>query len=219
MTSKPPTGTERPAPRLYLVTPPVKDAAAFARVLEPALGATDVAAVLLRLAPGGESELVARIKLLAPICERADAALLLDGNVDLVGRSGADGVHLTGIHALEGAVGRLKPERIVGAGGMITRHDAMLAAEADADYILFGEPDLNGERPSLGAIEDRVAWWAEVFQPPCVAYATDLDEVGVLAAAGADFVAVADFVWSAPRGPAASVADAAQRLKQTAAAK
>jgi len=219
MAPKPPTETERPAPRLYLVTPPVKDAAAFARVLEPALGATDVAAVLLRLAPGGESELVARIKLLAPIAGRADAALLLDGNVDLVGRSGADGAHLTGIHALEEAIGRLKPERIVGAGGMITRHDAMLAAEADADYILFGEPDLNGERPSLGAIEDRVAWWAEVFQPPCVAYATDLDEVGVFAAAGADFVAVADFVWSAPRGPAASVADAAQRLKQTVAAK
>lgn len=211
--------TERPAPRLYLVTPPVKDSAAFAREFEPALGAADIAAVLLRLAPGGESELVGRIKLLAPIAQRAGAALVLDGHVDLVGRSGADGAHLTGIHALQGAVERLKPERIAGAGGMTTRHDAMLAAEADADYVLFGEPDLNNERPSLAAIEDRVSWWAEVFQPPCVAYATSLDEVGALAAAGADFVAVADFVWNDPRGPAATVADAAQRLKQTEAAK
>ena len=89
---------------------------------------------------------------------------------------------------------------------MITRHDAMLAAEADADYVLFGEPDLNGERPSLSAIEERVSWWAEVFQPPCVGYATSLDEVAALAAAGADFVAVADFVWDDPRGPAAAVA-------------
>jgi thiamine-phosphate pyrophosphorylase len=64
-----------------------------------------------------------------------------------------------------------------------------------------------------------VSWWAEVFQPPCVAYAAGLDEVGVLAAAGADFVAVTDFVWGDPRGPAAVVADAAQRLKQTEAAK
>jgi thiamine-phosphate pyrophosphorylase len=219
MASKPQTENERPVPRLYLVTPPVKDAVAFARVLEPALGASDIAAVLLRLAPGGESELVGRIKLLAPIAGRADAALLLDGNVDLVGRSGADGAHLTGIQALEGAIGRLKPERIAGAGGMTTRHDAMLAAEAEADYILFGEPDLNGERPSLSAIEDRVAWWAEVFQPPCVAYATTLDEVSALASAGADFVAVADFVWHDPRGSAAAITDAAQRLKQTAAVK
>jgi thiamine-phosphate pyrophosphorylase len=206
--------TERPAARLYLVTPPVSDAEAFARMLEPALEAADIAAVLLRLEPGGESELVTGIKLLGPIAERAGAALLLDGNVDLVGRSGADGAHLTGIRAVEDCIERLKPDRIAGAGGMTTRHDAMLAAEADADYVLFGEPDLNGERPSLAAIEERVSWWQEVFEPPCVAYATSLDEVSALAAAGADFVAVADFVWNDPRGPAAAVADAAQRLKQ-----
>lgn len=210
---------QRPAPRLYLVTPPVKDAAAFARELEAALGAADIAAVLLRLAPGGESELAGRIKLLAPIAQHAGAALVLDGNVDLVGRSGADGAHLTGIHVLKDAIERLKPERIAGVGGMTTRHDGMLAAEAGADYVLFGEPDLNHERPSLAAIEDRVSWWAEVFELPCVAYATSVDEVGGLAAAGADFVAAADFVWNDPRGPAAAVADAAQRLKQTEAAK
>ena len=213
MASQPKAESDRPAPRLYLVTPPVEDAAAFTRTLEPALGAADIAAVLLRLKPAGESELVRRIKLLAPIAQNAGAALMLDGQPDLVGRSGADGAHLTGVHALEGAIERLKPDRLVGAGGMTTRHDAMLAAEANADYILFGEPDLNGERPSLGAIEDRISWWAEVFQPPCVAYATSLDEVSALAAAGADFVAV-DFVWDDPRGPAAAVADAAQRLVQ-----
>ena len=219
MTSKAQTESERPAPRLYLVTPPVKDAAAFARALEPALAAADIAAVLLRLELDEEAELIGRIQLLAPLVQRAGAALVLDGNVDLVGRSGADGAHLTGIHAFEGAIDRLKPDRIAGAGGMTTRHDAMLAAEADADYVLFGEPDLNGARPSLSAIEARVAWWAEVFQPPCVAYATSLDEVAALAAVGADFVAVADFVWSDPRGPGAAVRDAAQRLQQTEAAK
>ena len=219
MASKAQTENERPAPRLYLVTPPVKDAAAFGHALEPALAAADIAAVLLRLELDEEAELIGRIQLLAPLVQRAGAALVLDGNVDLVGRSGADGAHLTGIHAFEGAIGRLKPDRIAGAGGMITRHDAMLAAEADADYVLFGEPDLNGERPSLSAIEARVAWWAEVFQPPCVAYATSLDEVAALAAVGADFVAVADFVWNDPRGPAAAVSDAAQRLLQTEAAK
>lgn len=216
MSAKPQTETERPAPRLYLVTPPVKDAAAFAQLLETAIGSADVAAVLLRLAPSGESELVTRIKHISPLTEQKGVALLLDGHADLVGRAGADGAHLTGIHAVEDAVERLKPQRIAGAGGMTTRHDAMLAAEANADYILFGEPDLEGQRPSSRAIEDRVSWWAEVFEPPCVAYATSLDEVGTFAAAGADFVAVADFVWSDPRGPAAAIADAARRLNQPA---
>ena len=209
---------ERPSPRLYLVTPPVRDAAVFARLLEPALGAADIAAVLLRLAEGDDSELADRIKLLAPLAERAGAALVLDGHADLVGSSGADGAHLTGIHALDGAIAKLKPGRIAGAGGMTTRHDAMLAAEADADYVLFGEPDLSGERPSLGAIEDRVSWWSEVFELPCVAYAANLQEVGALAAAGADFVAV-DFIWDDARGPAAAVALAAQELKHSEAVK
>ena len=216
----PPSAVEpKPVPRLYLITPPVTDASAFARALQAALAAADIAAVLLRLAPGGESELVGRIKLLAPIAQHGGAALVLDGNVDFVGRSGADGAHLTGILVVQDAIARLKPDRICGAGGLTTRHDAMLAAEAGADYVLFGEPDLNNERPSLGAIEERVSWWAEVFEPPCVAYAANLDEVAALAAAGADFVAVADFVWNDPRGPTAAVADSAQRLKQTEPAK
>ena len=95
----------------------------------------------------------------------------------------------------------------------------MLAAEGGADYVLFGEPDLNGQRPSLTAIEDRISWWAEVFEPPCVGYAAAFDEVTALARAGADFVAIADFVWNDARGAAAAVADAAERLKQTEIAK
>ncbi len=212
MALRPQPEAARVIPRLYLATPPVGDAAAFARALEPALGAADIAAMLLRLAPGGESELVSRIKKLVPAIQRAGAALVLDGHADLVGRSGADGAHITGIRAFQDAVERLKPDRIAGAGGMTTRHDAMLAAEADADYVLFGEPDLNGERPSLDAITDRVAWWAEVFQPPCVAFAARLEEIGELAQAGADFVAVGDCIWSDPRGPDVAIADAATRL-------
>jgi thiamine-phosphate pyrophosphorylase len=206
------TDPKRVIPRLYLVTPQVEDAAAFARALELVVAAVDVAAVLLRLAPGGESELIRRVKVLAPIVQRSGAALLLDGHADIVARAGADGAHLTGINAVNDAIESLKPERIVGAGGMNTRHDSMLAAEADADYVLFGEPDMGGERPSFGAIEDRIAWWAEVFQPPCVAFAASLDEVGPLAVAGADFVAVGDCIWSDARGPAAAIADAAERL-------
>jgi hypothetical protein len=60
----------------------------------------------------------------------------------------------------------LKPDRILGVGGLVTRHDAMVAGEAGADYVLFGEPDAKGERPSADAICERLDWWAELFEPP-----------------------------------------------------
>jgi len=76
---------------------------------------------------------------------------------------------------------------------------------------MFGEPDRAGNRPSFEAIHERVAWWTEVFEVPCVAYAAGLDEVNDLAAA--EFVAVGEFVFTDSRGPAAAIADAVARLK------
>ena len=147
-----------------------------------------------------------------------DAALIVDGHADLVARASADGAHLTGIDAFSEAVERLKPERIAGAGGLATRHDAMLAAEAGADYVMFGEPDAAGARPAFAAIEERVAWWAEVFESPCVAYAAAREEVAPLVDAGADFIALGDWLWREPSTVAAFVAEAAQtmRLPETA---
>ncbi len=201
----------RAAPRLYLVTPRIVDAAAFADDLADALGAADIAAVLLRLADGDERALINRVKAIVPVTQAKDVALILDGRADLVARAGADGAHLSGIDNFSAALGRLKPDRIAGAGGLTTRHDAMLAAEADADYVMFGEPDATGRRPSFAAIEERVAWWAEVFEPPCVAFAAQLDEIALFAAAGADFVALGDWVWI-DSNPQNVLANAAQRL-------
>ena len=78
----------------------------------------------------------------------------------------------------------------------------MLAGESGADYVMFGEPDADGRRPSFDAMLERVAWWAEMLEIPCVAYAASLDEVEPLAAAGADFIAVGDFVWRDARAVA-----------------
>ncbi len=182
-------------PRLYLVTPVIGDAAEIADDLAAAIAIADVAAVLLRLRPAGEHELTKRAKALAPLVQNSGAALLLDGHANIAARAGADGAHLTGIAAFDDAVQNLKPERIAGAGGLATRHDAMTAAEHGADYVMFGEPGGNGERPSLGALVERVAWWAEVFEIPCVAFAAEVDEIAPLAAAGADFVALTDTIW------------------------
>jgi thiamine-phosphate pyrophosphorylase len=202
----------RPAPRLYLVTPEVADPAGFAGTLAQALAAADVAAVLLRFTEADERTLINRAKALAPSVQDAGAALILHGHAALVAKSGADGAHLTGIEAFTEALAALKPERIAGCGGLTTRHDAMTAAEAGADYVMFGEPDATGGRPSNGAILERVEWWAEVFQSPCVAYAASLDEIDALVAAGADFVAIGNCIWDDSRGPTAAMADAVHRL-------
>jgi thiamine-phosphate pyrophosphorylase len=181
------------------MTPPVADPSAFSDQLASALDAGDVAAVLLRLAEADERTLINRVKTLAPRVQSKGAALLLDGHVELVARAGADGAHLGGIANFTVALETLKPERIAGAGGLASRHDAMLAAEQGADYVMFGEPDAAGRCPAFAVVEERVAWWAEVFEIPCVAYSDSLETISPLVAAGADFIALGSAVW---RGPA-----------------
>ncbi len=204
----------RPTPRLYLATPLVTDHAQLATQLPALLGAADVAAVLLRLAPSDERGIIQHTKALAPPVQRAGAALLLDGHFQQVARGGADGANVSGIEAMQEAMPTLKPDRILGVGGLVTRHDAMTAGEAGADYVLFGEPDAKGERPSPEAICERLDWWAELFEPPCVGFAATLNEAHLFASAGADFVLVGDFIWQDSRGPQTALREAADALAQ-----
>lgn len=212
MSPRPKKAEPRPQPRLYLVTPPVEDAAAFASLLADAMEAGDVAAVLLRLAPSDERTLINRAKDLARAVQAKDAALLLDGHIDIVARAGADGAHINGLAEFTEALPRLRPDRIAGAGLLDTRHDAMTAAELGCDYVMFGEPDENGERPAFDAIEERVSWWAEVFEAPCIGFAMSADEVEPLAKAGADFIALGDWIWRDPAKTAAMIAEAAHHM-------
>ena len=204
----------RPVPRLYLATPVMDDPSSLIASLPAVLAADDIAAVLVRLAPIDQRTMIARIKALAPAIQNSGAALLIDGPVELVARAGADGAHLYGIEAMQDALPTLKPDRIAGVGGLTTRHDSMTAGEAGADYVLFGEPDAQGRRPSNDAISERLQWWAELFEPPCVGFAASIAEAGEFAAAGADFVLVGDFIWADPRGAAAALMDAGQAIRQ-----
>jgi thiamine-phosphate pyrophosphorylase len=108
----------------------------------------------------------------------------------------------------------LKPDRIAGAGGLATRHDSMAAGELGADYVLFGEPNANGQRPSVDAVCERLQWWDELFEPPCVGFAGTHDEAFEFAAAGADFVLVGDFIWTDPRGVETALTEAEQAIRQ-----
>jgi thiamine-phosphate pyrophosphorylase len=208
----------RPVPRLYLATPELDDPAQFAADLPGLLAAADIAAVLVRLKETDQRTMISRVKTLASAVQENGAALLLDGRVELVARAGADGAHLTGITAMEDALPSLKPDRIAGVGGLATRHDSMAAGEAGADYVLFGEPDAQGRRPSVDAIAERLQWWAELFEPPCVGFVASREEASEFAAAGADFVLVGDLIWADPRGAEAALIEVEQVIRQAHAA-
>ena len=201
-------------PRLYLATLPVEEPQVLLGVLPDLLKAADIAAVLLRLKPSDPRTLISRIKALAPLIQDHGAALLLDGHVDLVARAGADGAHLPGLESFAEALPTLKPDRIAGVGGLATRHDSMTAGELGADYVLFGEPDEKGQRPSTQAICDRLQWWDEVFELPSVGFAGALEEVGAFASAGADFILAGDFIWSASEGPLKSLRATVEAIRK-----
>ncbi len=205
-------------PRLYLVTPIIDDADAFRPALDEACRSGAVSAVLLRLAPADERTLVNRVKALAPIAQARDAAVVVadpDGVVDLaalVVRGGADGGHAETPERLADLRRRLKGDRDVGAGGLLTRHDAMTAGELGVDYVMFGETRLDGRSLPFADLEDRAAWWAEIFQTSCVVVSPDLGSVPAIAATGADFVGLADAVWRHEAGPEAAISEALRAI-------
>jgi thiamine-phosphate pyrophosphorylase len=203
---------ERLPAHLILMTPLIAETAAFADLLLGACAAGDIAAVIVRLSPASGSELSARASALLPLVQERNIAFLLEGHADLAVKIGADGAHLSDTQALRDARPILKPGLIAGAGGLIARHDAMLAGELGADYVMFGEPDAAGKSPSFEAVIERVAWWAEIFEIPCVAFAHTADQAAELARAGTDFIALGAAVWSDPARVKTVIAEAAARI-------
>ncbi len=196
-----------PRTRLYLVTPPLA-AAAEGATITAVLAAGDVACLLLRLAPAAERDRKEIVKAIAPGVQERGTALLVE-DARLAAHAGADGVHVGGAgDGFAAALDSLKPDRIVGTGALASRDGAMRAGEAGADYVMFGDAGFGADGPDPDDVVEAVGWWAEIFNVPCVGFARRLDEVQALAAAGAEFVALGDCVWSDPRGPAAAVADA-----------
>jgi thiamine-phosphate pyrophosphorylase len=196
-----------PATRVFLILPPVPDPAAFKPVLAAALAAGDIACMLLP--ERSQTDVKRAAHTLMPLAQERDVAFLLEHDPRLAARIGADGVHLAySPDALQSAVSSVGADAIVGAGALASRDDAMSAGEAGASYVMFGEPDRAGSRPAPEQTLERVAWWAEIFNVPCVGYAGSLDEVGPLTEAGAEFVALGDAVWTHPQGPAQAIKEA-----------
>jgi len=199
----------RPQCRLYLITPPaIHDLPAFARQLDAALAAGDVAALQIRLKPADDATILAAVEALAPVARAHGVAVLLNDRPDLARRSGCDGVHIGQSDAtLTEARRTLGPDAMIGVTCHDSRDLAMDAAEAGADYVAFGAffPTRTKEtthRPD----PEILSIWQETVEIPCVAIGgITPDNAGELARAGADFVAVSAAVWNHPEGPAAAV--------------
>lgn len=197
-----------PKAQLYLVTPRFEDRDAFAAQLESVLQSGDVAALLI--VPRGQDDVSDTYqndcKQLAPIAQKHGTAVLTMNDTQISGRANADGIHLTGnLKDLREVIGRFQPKKIVGAGAIRDRHDAMEKGEALPDYLLFGDVFQTGDDESETTLE-LAAWWAELFEIPCVAMAgPGLDDVADVLATGADFVGLGSFVWQHPDGPEAAI--------------
>ena len=174
--------------------------------LAAAFGAADLASVLI-VPPTGRPLDAAAARPLIEVAQRRGAAALVATDARLARSLGADGVHLGSPadpgDAYQAARAILGPSGVIGVDPGISRHDAMTLAEAGADYIAFGAPAHLKDRDKARTRRDElVAWWAEIFQVPCVAFDVETaQEADALAAAGVDFVAV-----TLPAGQSAAAA-------------
>jgi thiamine-phosphate pyrophosphorylase len=194
--------------RLYLITPPKLEPKLFAEALKRALQGGDVASVQLRLKDASDEDILRAGDILQPVTQRAGAAFILNDRPDLASKLGADGVHVGQEDAsYADARAAIGANRIVGVTCHDSRHLAIEAAEAGADYVAFGAFFPTGTKDAKTRAEpELLRWWADVMVVPCVAIGgITVENCAPLIEAGADFLAVASGVWDYPTGPGAAV--------------
>ena len=187
-----------PSTELYLISP-LDAGGAFPSRLERALDAGEVAAFQFRVKGMDQHEAARLAEPLQAICAARDVAFIVNDSISLAKRIGADGVHLGQqdgtVKAAREALGR---EAQIGVTCHASRHLAMEAGEAGADYVAFGaffpsETKASEHRPE----PEILTWWQSLFEIPCVAIGGITPaNCATLVAAGADFLAVSHAVWS-----------------------
>jgi thiamine-phosphate pyrophosphorylase len=201
--------------RLYLITPPViPDIGGFARALDEAMAAGDIACLQVRLkdpagAPASDAHIRELTNRIIGPAQNRGIAVLINDRPDLTASLHADGVHIGQSDGSYADARRLVgPSAIVGVTCHASRHLALEAAEAGADYVAFGAfYPTDTKAAAAHATPDLLAWWQEMIETPCVAIGgVTLANARPLVEAGADFLAVSSGVWRHPQGPAAAVA-------------
>lgn len=194
--------------RLYLITPPRLDAAAFSLVLAQALDAGDVAAVQLRLKDAADDDIRRACDVLRPIVQAREAAFLLNDRANLAAEMGCDGVHIGQTDCPYRTARRQVGENaIVGVTCHASRHLAIEAAEAGADYVAFGAFFPTATKVAPAAADPEILeWWSTMMTVPCVAIGgLTVENCAPIIDARADFLAVSAGVWDHREGPAAAV--------------
>jgi thiamine-phosphate pyrophosphorylase len=200
----------RATSRLYLITPPALDPDHFSKELEQALAGGDVACLQLRLKDVDDDSIRRATRILQPIAQERGVAFIMNDRPDLAAELDCDGVHVGEEDAPYAEARRLLgPDRIVGVTCGDSRHRAVVAAEAGADYVAFGAffPS-NTKAAKHRASPELLRDWSETTVVACVAIGGITQEnCGPLVEAGADFLAVIGAIWSYSQGPRAAVRD------------
>ncbi len=202
--------------RLYLITPPALVPAEFADRLAEALDAGDVACLQLRLKDVDDDAIRRAADALRPIAQSRDVAFIMNDRPDLALATGCDGVHVGQEDAPYAEARRLLgPDRTVGVTCYGSRHLAIEAAEAGADYVAFGgfyaSPTKGGRK--FQSDPEILRWWSEMMEVPSVAIGGITPaNCAPLVQAGVDFLAVISAVWNHAQGPGAGVREFNQAI-------
>lgn len=173
-----------------------------------ALGAGDVASLQLRLKDVSDDEILRAGERLMRIAQARDVAFIVNDRPDLAKKLGADGVHVGQEDApYAEARALLGPDKIIGVTCHNSRHLAMDAVEAGADYVAFGAFYPTTTKDAKTQAEPEIlTWWQDIMEAPCVAIGgITVSNALPLVEAGADFLAVANGVWGHEQGPEAAV--------------
>ena len=177
--------------QIYLITPP-EVGADFAKTLGEVLAQAEVSAVLIQRGEREDDAYLAVANALIPVAQEAGAAALLDNMPEAVNKTGADGVHMSGAAKdIAKVVKDLKPNSIVGAGGIHSKHDAMTKGELNVDYVFFGHLP-KGKTDDEFSAEDLANWWAETFEVPAVCFDQENKNINTKF----EFRALRDQVWN-----------------------
>jgi thiamine-phosphate pyrophosphorylase len=205
---EPAAAAAQPPCRLYLITPSRIEPVPFADRLAAALDAGDVACVQLRLKDVADDDIKRACDVLRPVAQSRGVAFIMNDRPDLAASQGCDGVHVG-----QDDMSYANARKIVGPGAIIgvtcydSRHLAIEAAEAGADYVAFGAffPTRTKDA-KYQADPDLLEWWSTFMTVPCVAIGgINPENCRPLVEAGAEFLAVVSAVWDHPDGPAAAV--------------
>ena len=183
--------------RLFLITPADYETAAFAKVLTETLKGGDVASLLIL--PPKDGDYQAAAKTLIPIAQEHEIATLIHNDSQVMGRSGADGLHLDG--AVEDIVETVKAHagrEVMGVACAPTRHEAMEMGEGPIDYLFFGRLDGDTKPDIFPKMFKLAEWWCSLFEVPGVVMGgNSLESVEQASKAGIDFVGLRTAIWDA----------------------